>query len=532
MATKCFRRIEAFWKGYHSTVKTKYMSSLDKSAWVSMACGLFLCLASVLTATPALAQFRSDLPNLGDTERSDLSPRAERKLGESIMRKIRLDPDYLDDGPLSDYLNRIGNGMLAKYPEARGETGNDFEFFAVRDLTLNAFALPGGYIALHSGLILSTQSESELASVIAHEIGHVAQRHIARMMGQQKQDMLIPLAAVAAAALSARSSPDAAQALLLGGLGATAQRQLNFSREAEREADRIGFQILGASNYDPSGMTVFFGRMQTATRAYSDSTPAYLRTHPMTTERIADIQARIREMRYRQRADSLDYHLIRARVRILQDNSTHGLIEAERAFKEQLAIKLRQQTISARYGLALVALKRGDTATARKHLLQARKEAKDSMALSRNAIFASTSIDIHMVANNHADAIKEANQARHAFTLSRRFSYQYADALLAANRADDAATFLRDQIQQYRSEAGLHQKLAQAYSAQGKRALMHLSLAEAYELSGNLSYALQQLSLARQSQDATYYEHSIIDAREREWQERRREQIKQGKKAE
>ncbi len=109
------------------------------------------------------------------------------------MQKVRQDPDYLDDAPLSDYLNRLGSGMLAKYPQARTETGNDFEFFAVRDRTLNAFALPGGYIAVHSGLIIATQSESELASVMAHEIGHVAQRHIARMLGQQKQDWYIPL---------------------------------------------------------------------------------------------------------------------------------------------------------------------------------------------------------------------------------------------------------------------------------------------------------------------------------------------------
>ena len=203
----------------------------------------------------------------------------------------------------------------------------------MRDPTLNAFALPGGYIGLHSALILTTQTESELASVIAHEIGHVAQRHIARMLGTQKQDMLIVLASVAAGALAARSSPDAAQALVMGGMGLAAQQQLNFSREVEREADRIGFRILGESGYDPAGMTVFFGRMQTASRNYTDNTPAYLRTHPMTTERIADIQARIHEMRYRQRMDSLDYHLIKARVRILQDETPQGLIEAERGLQ-------------------------------------------------------------------------------------------------------------------------------------------------------------------------------------------------------
>ena len=500
--------------------------SFFKPLLLAALCALPLTLATV----PAVAQFKSDLPSLGDTERNELSPRAERKLGEDIMQKIRLDPDYLDDALLSEYLNRIGNAMVAKYPEARGENGNDFEFFAVRDATLNAFALPGGFIGLHSALILTTQSESELASVMAHEIGHVAQRHIARMLGQQKQDMVIPLLSVAAAALAARSSPDAAQALIAGGLGLTVQRQLNFSREAEREADRIGFRILGASGYDPSGMTVFFGRMQTAARGYSDTTPAYLRTHPMTTERIADIQARIREMRYRQRADSIDYHLIKARLRALQDTSTNGLIEAERAFHEQLALKLRQQNAAAHYGLALVAMKRGEHAKARALLLQARKDAGDTLPLSKNVVFASTSIELHSAAGQRAEALKEATRARDAFTLSRAISSQYAETLLAAGHNGEAITYLRDQVQQYRTEPKLHQLLAKAYSIQGKRALMHLALAEAYSLNGSLPAALEQLTMARHAPDASFYEQSVIDAREREWQALRKEQLKEGKK--
>ena len=477
-----------------------------------------------------MAQFKSDLPSIGDTERGALSPLAERKLGDEIMQKVRVDPDYLDDAPLLEYLNHIGNNMLAKYPEARGETGNDFFFFAVRDPSLNAFALPGGYIGLYSALILTTQTESELASVIAHEIGHVAQRHIARMMGTQKQDLLITLASIGVAALAARSSPDAAQAIALGGMGVAAQRQLNFSREVEREADRIGFRILGESGYDPSGMTVFFGRMQTASRAYSDTTPAYLRTHPMTTERIADIQARIREQRYRQRADSLDYHLIKARVRVLQDDSTHGLNDAERFFNEQLTIKSRMQTISAHYGLALVALKRGLHVKAQSELQLTRKEVQDKLPASKNPIIASLSIDIRMAAGQTAEALKEASRAREIFTISRGISRQYADALLAAGRVDEATKFLRDQVLSYRQEPQLHRQLAKAYSAQGKKALMHLALAESYGLSGSLSSALEQLSMARGAPDVTFYDHSLIDAREREWQALRREQLKDGKK--
>ena len=222
----------------------------------------------------------------------------------------------------------------------------------------------------------------------------------------------------------------------------------------------------------------------------------------MTTERIADIQARIRNMHYRQRTDSLDYHLIRARVRLLQDNSTQGLLEAERAFKEQLAIKMRMQTVSAHYGLALIALQRKEPVKARQFLSLARKEANDSQPYSKNATFASTSIDIHMAAGNVAEATKEANRARQSFSLSRGFVYQYSDALIASKRTNEATLYLRDQVQQYRSDAKLQRQLAKAYSAQGKRALMHLALAEAYELSGSLGSALEQLSLARRAPDA------------------------------
>ncbi|RZJ84557.1 MAG: M48 family peptidase, partial [Massilia sp.] len=193
---------------------------------------------------PALSKLDSTrLPTLGDSARQDLSPVIERKLGEEIMRDVRRDSSYLDDDQITEYLNNLGNALLSSVPGARGETNLDFTFFAMRDPNLNAFALPGGFIGAHTGLIVAAQKESELAGVMAHEIGHVSQRHIARMIGQQKQDVLLPLASMILAALAAKASPDAAMGVLMGGQGLAVQRQLNFSREAEREADRVGFQI-------------------------------------------------------------------------------------------------------------------------------------------------------------------------------------------------------------------------------------------------------------------------------------------------
>ncbi len=516
-----------FRSGYHSTVN---MKPLFRSQYLTMRFAgiatLALALASPIAFAPQVT-FAQNLPSLGDTEREALSPLMERKLGEQIMRDIRRDRDYLDDGPLLEYLNNFGASLLAVRPEVRGEASYDFFFFAVRDPMLNAFALPGGFIGVHSALILAAQNESELASVLAHEIGHVAQRHIARMLGKQRQDALIPLAAAVLAALAARSSPDTSAALLLGGQGMAIQRQLNFSRDAEREADRVGLQILKEAGFDTSGMISFFGRMQNATRSYTDGAPAYLRSHPLTTERIADIQARTREQRYMQRADSLDFHLIRARLRVLQDSSPQGLRDASVAFDNQLQQKMRLQIVSAKYGQAFIALKRGDAARARALLQEAYAAANGASTPVQSAILAGLAIDIRLAANEPAEAVKEVEAARAKFPLSRGIAGQYADALIAARRYDQAVNYLRDQAQLYRQEPKLQDQLARVYAAQGKQALQHLALAESYALSGSMPAAIDQLGIARRSSDASFYDQAVIDAREREFKARWMDEMKE-----
>lgn len=480
------------------------------------------CLAQGVMPPLAAAQ---NLPSLGDTEREELSPVMERRLGEEIMRDVRRDRDYLDDPAVLEYLDNFGATLLAARPDARGEAGYDFFFFAVRDPSLNAFALPGGFIGVHSGLVLAAQSESELASVMSHEIGHVAQRHIARMLGKQRQDALLPLAGMILAALAARSNSDASAALMLGSEGIALQRQLNFSRAAEREADRVGLEIMKDAGFDTSGMIGFFSRMQNSTRAYTDSVPSFLRTHPLTTERIADIQDRTRGMRYRQRADSLEFHLVRARLRLLQDGSTEGLRQATSFFEGQLALKSRNQTIAGKYGQALLAQKRGDIDGAQALLAEARTALPQGMKPS--SMLASLAIELKLAAQQPAEAVREAAAAHAQFPLSRGIAYLYADALLAAGRSDEAVRFLRDQTQLYRQEPKLQERLARAYAAQGKLALQHLALAESYALSGGLSAALDQLGIARRAPDASFYDQSLIDAREREWQARFKEEMQE-----
>jgi len=495
-------------------------------------------------SAPAGVAPQSELPTLGDASREDMSPAMEKRLGDEIMQSLRFERDYLDDPPIIDYLNNFGTRLVDARPGARGDANLDYYFFAIRDKNLNAFALPGGYIGVHSALLLAAQTESELASVLSHEVGHVAQRHIARQLGAQKNDALIPLAAMLLAALAAKSNPDAAMGVFLGGQGLAIQRQLNFGRDAEREADRIGFQIMNSAGYDASGMVAFFQRMQNSTRLYSDVVPPWLMSHPLTTERIADIQARIREQKFSQRVDGMDFHLIRARTRVLQDESSQGLLETEAVFKNQIQQPGRQNVAAGQYGMAMVSLKRSQFEAAKEWLDKARatiEKPPPAGAFSTpiplgtaESALAYMSLEIKLAQENKpeviAAAIEEARLAQGRFPLARGLVWQYADALIKGGKYEEATRFLRDQLQMYRREPELHDYMAQAYAKQGKIALQHISLAESYVLLGGTLAALDQLALARKAPDATYYDQSVIDARERELQAKRREQMGEKKK--
>lgn len=502
-----------------------------------------LLLAAVPAAVSQTAlSNNASLPVLGDAARGDLSPVMERKLGEEIMYDVRRDRDFLDDDVILEYLNNFGNALVAAYPGARGETGNDFYFFCVRDPMLNAFALPGGFIAVHSALLLAAANESELASVLSHEIGHVTQRHIARMIGQQKGDALMPLAAIILAALASKAGPDAAIGVFMGGQGLAIQRQINFTREAERESDRVGFQIMSAAGYDASGMVAFFQRMQTATKVYSDLTPPWLMSHPLTTERISDIRERIRAMPFRPRIDGLEFYLVRSRARVLQDESSEGHIEAQKFFDSQLKLQDRKQQAAAEYGLAYLALKRGELPKAADWLAKARATMKPvtgavfstgQSASDGAAVFASLDLEIKLAPGQPKtiamQAATDAAQAHDKFPLARGIARQYADALIASGQLDQATSYLRDQVRQYKEDAKLYDLMAKAYAAQGKFSLQHIALAESYVLAGALPAAVDQLGLARKAPDASFYDLALIDARERELQTRQRDEKKEKK---
>ena len=494
-----------------------------------LAVAIVLALVSPVLIAPSLL-YAQNLPNLGGTDGEELSPLMERRLGEQVMNNIRRDPDYMEDAPTLDYLNQLGGILLGTSPEARGDAGYDFFFFAVRDPSLNAFALPGGFIGSHSGLVLSAQSESELASVLAHEIGHVSQRHIARMIGNQRKDALLPMAGLLIAALAARSSPDLAGAAMMGGTGLAAQRQLSFGRDAEREADRLGLQILRGAGFELSGMVNFFGRLQNASRNRTDNLPSYLRTHPMTGERMADIEARIRNLSYKQHIDSLDFLLIRSRLRVLQDDTPKGWRDATQSFLDQSRQGTRGQIMAAKYGLALLAQRQRDSTQALSLLNELQAEAVRSPAYPASQVLSSFAIEMSLLTGRTAQTLSLLKDARIQFPLSRAITMHYAEALMVAGRLDEAASFLRDQAQLYRQDAGVQRALARAYAEQGKIALQHLALAEYYSLTGAFPAALEQLKMARSSADASFYDQAVIDARERELQASWRELMEKSKR--
>jgi predicted Zn-dependent protease len=263
-------------------------------------------LASLLITAPLslgvaqAAEVSSSLPSLGDAASEDLTVGAERRLGDRIMREIRRDPDWLDDALLQDYLNGLWQPLVAA-AQSRGDLSDDqrthfaLQTFLVRDRSVNAFALPGGYVGVHLGLIALTGTRDELAAVLAHELSHVTQRHIARNIATSRRQSMLGVASMILGILAASRSQnvDAANAVIVGGQAAAVQGQLNFSRDMEREADRVGFGLLDASGYAPEGMAGMFDRMQYASRLNDAGQFPYLRTHPLTSERIAEARGRL-----------------------------------------------------------------------------------------------------------------------------------------------------------------------------------------------------------------------------------------------
>jgi predicted Zn-dependent protease len=455
-------------------------------------------LALILFAIPAAAQ---NLPDLGDPAQATFTPAQEKRVGENIMREIRADATYHDDAEVTDYINRVGNRLVTRGTTTRQE----FEFFMMRDPQINAFALPGGYIGVHTGLLLAAQSESELAGVMAHEIAHVTQRHIARMVTQQQGNQWLSLAALAVAILAARSNSQVGEAAVAFGQAAIIQSQLNFSRDYEREADRVGLQLLDKAGFDPRGMEAFFERLQRATRFY-EGAPSYLRTHPLTHERIADIQNRAQDLPYRQVLDTLDFHLMRAKLKVEFDPPR----EAVAYYRDSLAERRFLSEPGARYGLVAGLVRMRDFADAKRELAALREQVKG------NATVETLACRVSAAAGEQDAAFACYREALRQFPGYRTLVYEYADALLIARQPDAALKVVDARMQTHTEDHRLYLLQSRAYALQNKRFAQHRAQAEAYARMGNLTGAVEQLQIALKAGEGDFYQLSATEARLRQ----------------
>lgn len=333
---------------------------------IPFACrALAVLLSAALLATPSAAQV--NLPALGDSVSEDVSISAEKRLGDQVMRQIRLDPDYLDDPLLLEYVESLWN-PLVQAARQLGQIGDDtvdrfaWEIFLVRDRSVNAFALPGGFVGVHLGLIAMTGARDELASVLAHELSHITQRHIARrIVGDSRSSTLAMVGMVLGLIAAARTnSADMANAAIVGGQAAATQMSLNFSRDMEREADRVGFNVLMQAGFAGSGMMSMFERMEQAYHLMDSGSYPYLRSHPLTTERIGEARARLGTGGWERPLSRAEHVLMGSRARVLMDGRAESLAKLQDLDAGVRSAHSGQEALDqlgARYASALASLK-------------------------------------------------------------------------------------------------------------------------------------------------------------------------------
>lgn len=470
-----------------------------------------LLLAGCLTVQSVPAD---DLPELGDVASGELSLSTEKKIGQQIMHEIRWrEASYLDDPDVEVYLNQLGGRLTA----VSADPGFGFQFFAINDPSINAFAMPGGFIGVHTGLILTAQAESELAGVMAHEISHVTQRHIARQVFQSKQMSMAAMLAMGLALLAARSSTQGAGAAMVTAQAGMVSAQLAFSRDFEREADRLGFEILRKAGFDVRGMALFFQRLQAATRLYENNATAYLRTHPLTGERLTDMQNREQTLAYRQVPDSVDFLLVRARLRAQLGTPGEAMKEMETLLEDKKYISEG----AARYGFAVALMRNREWSRAEQELLVVRKLRLNSPMVEHALA------DVKLAQGDANAALGLYRDAMQRYPQNTALIYGNTDALLKSRRFDEAQRFIERQLQVYPQDVRLHRLRAEAYAGQGRQAQQHQSLAESFALQGMTAEAIEQLTLAQKAGDANFYEMSAIDARLRELKRQRIEEMRE-----
>jgi len=469
-----------------------------------------VALVSLLLLAPALACAQSSiqLPEIGDSTQPGFSKHDEQALGERFMRELRAHVPLVEDPQVKGYVKSLGQELASH----AGPSTLGFTFFVVDEPAINAFAGPGGYIGINAGLITSTERESELASVVAHEIAHVTQRHLQRTIAARQRMSLPSLAGLAAAILIGIQSPEAGQAAAMALGGGQAQLALNYSRQHEREADHIGIQILAKAGFDPRAMPSFFEQLQQASRYYRQP-PEFLSTHPVTSSRIADSRARAERYPVQKDRDSLAYHLVRAKLEVAQMSPE----EAVPRYRERLEGGEYRNADATLYGLALALLEAGEVEAAREHtyvLLEADPDRIPYIDLQARTALAGGSV---------REALGTYEDALELYPGDRVLTRGYVEALLRAGRAKRAVSVIEDYQRSHSMDADMYRLAAHAHQEAGNTAASQAALAEHYYRLGRLDAAIHQLRLAGQAVGDDYYQTTRLEARLRELEEEKAE---------
>ena len=481
-----------------------------------MAIRALLVLLATIGGATGLAG-RSDaqvrLPDFGDSTEATLSPADERALGEAFMREIRARLTLVDDPLVEQYIRSLGYRLVAA--SDRRDLG--FTFFVVEDESLNAFAAPGGFIGLNSGMILATESESELASVLAHEIAHVTQRHIVRAIDHANRSSLPILAGVLAAIIVGTQDVEAGHAAAAAVVGATAQSGINFTRQNEMEADRVGIRILADAGFDPSEMAGVFEKLQSAAR-YSARLPEYLSTHPVTTNRIAEARDRAERLPYRQHASSESYHLVRARLRANTAADAQRVLD--RLVEELSSGQVESPTANA-YGQAIALARLGRDDEAREVLERLVESHPDSVTF--RAELAGTALR----AGHLERALALYSEGLDLYPDDRMLVRGHAAALNAAGRPEETVKLIDRFGQLYAIDSEMYRMRADAHQKLGRTLESRADLAEHYYLSGLLGQAIEQLRRAHREpkEETDFYVASRIEARLEELETEARQRL-------
>lgn len=461
------------------------------------------CICALLlgVTAPALASPDSlALPDIGDSSATALTPADEERFGREMMRSIRHSGRLLTDPEVEEYIQHLGYRLVSTSNQAAA----GFQFFVVSAPSINAFAMPGGYIGIHTGLITASRSESELAGVMAHEIAHVTQHHLARSFERAGQMNLPMTAAVIAAILLGASNPQMGEAALAATMAGSSQMQLDFTRSNEQEADRVGIQMLASAGFDPLGMPGFFERLQQEYRYTSSGLPEFLSTHPVTLDRIADARNRAEQYPVTRSPDNLNYRLVQAKLRVLE---ARNLPVLARQYREKLAASGGSSDAAERYGYALVLTKQHDYAQGRELLAALRRADPGRIAYMLALAQLETADNRPKVAEQiYRDGL-QLHPNNGLLTLA------LAAHLLQGDAHDQATTLLRDHTRNRTAAPRAYELLAEAETRSGNKGIAHIALADYYHSLGEVQTAIEQLNLARRSGGLDFYYQSLLEAK-------------------